>query len=316
MKEVIRMKKLNRILSSVLVVSLLISCFAMNVFAASKAHTVTIKPEKTEGLKAGDTLVIELIMDNTEKLVSCMYKLTYDTTAFSADTTKVSRLENCIDKTWLDGMKDTDGDWGYYLGNPTYNVATAGEMQFAWAGSQGVEADYAIDNRVIGKFNLIVKDGVADGTYTFSLTGNTMDSGENAKADMVTVPVTVTVGEGGSTTVAEEEFTVVDTAPTEAEYTFDGDKKVTLEDGATQLAVFGKNASKGLAAYDYGIIVGGVEFPGIADVPENSYWCIKLVAPKGVDADGNTFEGAYKVKSFIKTAEGTIYGTEVTANVQ
>ncbi len=302
MKEVIRMKKLNRILSSVLVVSVLISCFAMNVFAASKAHTVTIKPATTEGLKAGDTLVVELIMDNTEKLVSCQYSLTYDPTAFYADTTKPNRLENCIDKTWLDGMKDTDGDWGYYLGNPVYNVANAGTMEFSWAGTEGVEADYAMDNRVIGKFNLTVKDGVADGTYTFSLTGNTLDSGENSKADMVTVPVTVTVGEEEPD---EEVFEIKDTAAELA-----GNEKMKIKDETTGelkvvdatvaagdkvVAIFSKDIEDGndLAAESYGIIFGGKRYPGVAEVPDGYSWAVKLVGPASKLPAGNYTYGIF-----------------------
>lgn len=189
------MKKITKILSSVLAASMVISAFAMNAFADSKARTVTITPSKTEGIEAGETIVVEISMDNTEALVSCGYTLNYDTAAFEVDTTKVSRVEKCIDKTWLDGIKDTDGDWGYYLGNPTYNVATAGAMKFSWAGSEGVEAEYAMDNRVIGKFNINVKADAPDGEYVFSLSDAvTGDAGENSTADMVCAPVTVTVG--------------------------------------------------------------------------------------------------------------------------
>jgi hypothetical protein len=188
------MKKFSKILSSVLATSMVVSCFAMSAMAASKAHTVTIKPSKTEGLVAGETIVVELTMDNTEALVNTDYVLNYDTTAFEVNTTKVSRVEACIDKTWLDGIKDTDGDWGYYLGSPTYNVAEAGKFQFQWAGSEGIEAEYALDNRVIGKFNIIVKADAPNGEYAFTLTGKTMDAGENSTADIVCAPVTVKVG--------------------------------------------------------------------------------------------------------------------------
>jgi hypothetical protein len=182
------MKKFGKILSSVLAASMLISCFAMNVMAASKAHTVTIVPgEVVDGV-----LPVEVKIDNTEALVQCGYKLTYDSTVFTADTTKVSRVEKCIDKAWLDDIKDTDGDWAYYLGTPTYSVK-AGVFNFQWAGAEGVEADYAMDNRVIGKFYLNVADG-ANGTYTFSLTGDTMDAGETLPTDMICEDVTVTLG--------------------------------------------------------------------------------------------------------------------------
>ena len=187
------MKKFGKILSSVLAASMVVSAFAMNAFA-SKAHTVTVSADKTEGLVAGDTVTIELSMDNTEALASCDYVLAYDATAFVADTTKANRLEKYIDKAWMDGIKDTDGDWGYYLGSPTYAVSN-GEIKFAWAGAEGVEADYAMDNRVIGKFYLQVAEGAANGEYTFSLTGNTGDVGDNSKAAMVTNTVTVKVGE-------------------------------------------------------------------------------------------------------------------------
>lgn len=189
------MKKISKILSSVLAASLVLSCMAMNVMAASKAHVVTITPDKTEGIKAGDTVTIELTVDNTEALCNLGYALTYDATAFTADQTKVSRLEKCIDKAWLDDIKNSDGDWAYYLGNPTYNVKNAGEIKFSWAGAEGVEADYAVDNRVIGKFYLTVNEGVANGEYTFALTGTSMDGGENSKADIVCESVTVKVGE-------------------------------------------------------------------------------------------------------------------------
>lgn len=188
------MKKISKIISSVLAASLVLSCMAMNVMAASKAHTVTITPDKTEGLKAGDTVVVELTVDNTEALVSFGYTLNFDSSAFAADTTKVSRLEKCIDKAWMDGIKDTDGDWGYYLGSPTYKVYD-NKMDFQWAGQEGVEADYAMDNRVVGKFNLTVKDDVVDGEYTFTLTGFSLDAGENLESALVCESVTVKVGE-------------------------------------------------------------------------------------------------------------------------
>lgn len=193
------MKKFGKILSSVLAASMLVSAFAMNAMAASKAHTVTIKADKTEGLVAGDTVTIELAMDNTEALVQCGYVLTFDSTAFVADTTKVSRVEKCIDADWLKGIKDAEADWAYYLGNPTYKVS-ADNFNFQWAGAEGVEADYAVDNRVIGKFYLQVAEGAADGEYTFALTGLTMDAGENSTADMVSEPITVTVGDPAPTT--------------------------------------------------------------------------------------------------------------------
>lgn len=190
---------MKRFLSLILAVTLVASLFTVNVMAASKAHTITLSADKTTELKAGDTVTIEVRMDNTFDIKQCGYILTYDATAFTVDTTKVSRLEKCIDKTWLDGMKDPDGDWSYYLGNPTYNVGIAGEINFQWAGGAnggiGVDdASYIRDNRLIGKFYLQVAENVADGTYTFALTGTTTDGSEEYGADMVCAPITVKVG--------------------------------------------------------------------------------------------------------------------------
>lgn len=212
---------MKKFLSLILALTLVASLFTVNVMAASKAHTVTITADKTTELAAGDIVTIEVAIDNTEALVACQYELTYDATAFTADQTKVSRLEKCIDSAWMTDIKNADGDWAYYLGNPTYNVKNAGKMSFAWGGSEGVEADYAVDNRVIGKFYLTVADGVADGEYTFTLTGNTTDAGENSKADMVVTPVTVTVG-------AAEEEEVVEVGGTTAAAT----NGVASEDGS------------------------------------------------------------------------------------
>lgn len=206
------MKKITKILSSVLAASMVISACAMNVFAASTAHTVTISADKTTALAAGDTVTVEVIMDNTLNLASVEYKLNYDTNIFTADTTKVppipTGVPNCVDSTWLTGIKDTSKNWAMFLGTPTFNVDTAGVMAFSWAGSYAIMDGYQETDKVIGKFKLKVKDGIANGTTgELSLIGNTMDGGENSTADMVCVPVTVTVG----TPAPEKEDVVIAT---------------------------------------------------------------------------------------------------------
>ncbi len=134
-------------------------------------------------------------------------------------------------------------------------------------------------------------------------------------ADVVTIATTPY--EGGSTAVKEEEFVtpVTVATPEQKDFNYDG-SNVTIGEGATQIAVFGKNPSAGLKAYYYGITVNGIEFPGIADVGAGQYWCIKLVAPNGVDADGDKFIGNYTVDSYVITETGTLNGGAVSVNVQ
>lgn len=192
------MKKFSKILSSVLAASMIMSYCAINALAASTAHTVTISASKTTGIEAGDSVVITLTIDNTENLVGCGYKLNYSTTAFSVDTTKSGRNpENYIDKTWLNDIKDTEADWAYYLGNPSYSptstaAGVAGQISFAWAGQTGVESEYAVNDRVIGKFTFTANEN-ATGDYTFSLDADssTRDDGENSTAALTATPLTV-----------------------------------------------------------------------------------------------------------------------------
>lgn len=200
------MKKISKILSSILAVSMVISCCAISAFAGT-VHTATITVKDAEGnavttgLKAGDVVTVEVSIDNTSGINSCGYQLNYDNTVFTADTTKVSRLEKCIDSAWMSDIKDTEGDWAYYLNAPTYKVNTdIGYFNFQWAGTSGVEAEYAVANRVIGKFYLTVKDGVADGTEaTFELVDATTGSdNENDSPAMNVAPVKVTVGSGST----------------------------------------------------------------------------------------------------------------------
>lgn len=186
---------MKKFLSLILAITLVASLFTVNVMAA---NTVTIVPSKTEKLVAGESITVEVKIDTTLGLTACDYELVYDQSGLEIDTTKNGRIPTYLDKTWLDGMNDTDGDWGYYLGSPQYTPGAAeaetGKIAFAWAGSEAVEADYAVANRVIGKFTVKVKADAADGSYQLSLTGNTMIDGANMA--IVSTPVTVTVGEG------------------------------------------------------------------------------------------------------------------------
>lgn len=208
------MKKITKILSSVLAASMVVSAFAMNAFAASKVHELTISASKTTELAAGDTVVVEVVIDNTNNVDALEYRLAYDTNVFEIDTTKSGRdPEKYLDKTWFNEIKSTDGNWGYYFETPTYSptstaAGVAGEIYFGYASTTAVEADYQDNNLVVGKFNFTVKADAPNGETTLSLKGaNTKDGGEVLPVDCTTTPITLTVG----TPAPEKEDVVIAT---------------------------------------------------------------------------------------------------------
>lgn len=196
------MKKFAKILSSVLAASMVVSCFAMNAFAASKAHTATVTVDKTTGLKAGDTLTVELKIDSTLNICTAGYALNYDKTAFEVDTTiTTDEIEAYIDADWYyDEITGSRKAWFKALGSPTYN-ATEDSIKWSWASKSGVASDTS--DYTIGKFYLKVKDSAPDGTYNIGLAEGvsnsyTGDIGENTKAELTSTPVAITVGSGST----------------------------------------------------------------------------------------------------------------------
>lgn len=224
------MKKIGKILSSVLAVSMLISSFAMSAFAAEPTkRTLTINPSKKEGLTQGEAFTVEIAIDKTESLSALDYELFYDKDVFEVDSTTgwmsmkdFLNHENYIDQTWYDTMKGEA--FGAILSQSVFNTKTDHSIFAAFAGSQGIPSAVNATNYVVGKFNFKVKSDAANGTYEFSLTGSSGDGGIVSSTDINSTPVNVTVGQ--STTKAYFEATLTwgikAKANTGVEFIFDG----------------------------------------------------------------------------------------------
>lgn len=197
------MKKISKILSSVLAASLIASCFVTSVLAGTP-RTITLATDKTEGLKAGDTVVVTVKIDKTENLSSCGYALAFDATAFDVDTTKgwmsmkdYGMHENFADQAWYDAMKGEP--FGSIL-NPSFSYPEAGLIKFAGAGSMGIPAPVAAADYLIGKYIFTVKSDAVNGDYEFKLNDliadcYTSEPGENAGTALTGNVLKVTVGE-------------------------------------------------------------------------------------------------------------------------
>lgn len=189
---------MKKIISSILAASFIFAACAMNVMAAPTSRTLSVKATPATELKAGDTVTVEVVLDKTLDLFNADYTLSFDPAVFSIDTEKESRLEKYIDSAWYstsgDGIRNPDGDFAYYLGNPTYGQGS-GYITFAWGGSTpagaGVEAEYAKTDKVIGKFYLTVASVPASGSSELTITGHTGGYKENTGDTVTTVPATV-----------------------------------------------------------------------------------------------------------------------------
>ena len=277
------MKKLNKILSSVLAASMVISCCAINAFAASKTHTVTITPSKTEALVAGtDTVTVTITLDDTENLQACGYRLVYDTNAFDIDETKgwmsmkdYQMHQNYIDQTWYDQMKSDP--FGSILSTLSISEdKAAGTITFGCAGNMGIPAAVKTTNYTIGKFTFTVKANAADGDYTFTLTDDeTKDGGENAGAALDFESVTVTVGEPApaktTPAVTISEKTAGTTQGFLATCVVDSSKNYPVN-GITINFANNKDDMKGLMAYTFTKVEAGtIKYAvNVENVPEGT----------------------------------------------
>lgn len=228
------MNSIKKILSSTLAATVVLSCCAINVFAAPSAHTYTVSADKTEGLVAGDTVTVEVKIDSTENIFSAGYELYFDPAVFNIDTASGGRgkPKKYIDTEFNTNISDTNGPWGWYLGAPTVGEsATDGFIKYGWGGNtgagSGVIADDNLDNYTIGKFFLTVKDGVANGNTEITIAGSTFGYGENTQDTMTYVPLTLTVGTPGPSII---EVTGITLDKTEATIDLaNEDKTVTLK---------------------------------------------------------------------------------------
>lgn len=192
---------MKKIISSILAASFIFAACAMNVMAAPTERTLSVKTTPATELKSGDTVTVEVVLDKTLGLFSADYTLSFDPAVFDLNTTKVSKLESYIDSTWYatsgDGIRNAEGDFAYYLGNPTKNASPEeGWIFFGWSGDtnagEGVSSEDAKTDRVIGKFYLTVKSVPASGSSELTITGHTGGYKENTGDTVTTVPATVT----------------------------------------------------------------------------------------------------------------------------
>ena len=211
------MKRISRFLSSALASMFVISCCAMTALAAPSSHTYTVSADKTENLKAGDVVTVEVKIDSTQGIFSAGYSLEFDPTVFTIDTTSGGRGKplKYIDETFNTNISDLNGAWGWYLGAATIGQsAEEGYITYGWGGNtsagSGVIADDNQTNYTIGKFFLSVKENAPQGETSFTISGKTYGFKENT-ADTMTYyyePKKLTVGSGSSdpkgTAITEE----------------------------------------------------------------------------------------------------------------
>ena len=208
------MKKFTKILSLVLAVSLIVSLFTVNVMAATQ-RTATIKiydscdvdtRQEITTAKAGDTICVEITVDDTKNLEQIGYAMSYDADAFVADLTLDSdEYETYLDADWyyehFENKKGDYKDWFNTFGTPSFTPSSTatgvkGVMNFQWAAESGLATSY--ENFIIGKFELTVADD-ANGKYSFSFvesneTTVTTTAGEDW-SPFVANTATLTVGE-------------------------------------------------------------------------------------------------------------------------
>lgn len=197
------MKKINKFLTSFLAVSVLVSCFVASSFAATKARTFTIKADKTEGLKAGDIVTIEVQADELLHSWNAGYTVYFDPAVFTLNTESGGRgkPKKYVDEAWFNEVNDQNGIIGWYWGvSRTENAnADTGEIACAWLGNtsagEGVTESDNQKDYAIGRYFLIVKEGAPAGKTQITVDGKTAGFGENSADSMTYVPATLTVGE-------------------------------------------------------------------------------------------------------------------------
>lgn len=141
--------------------------FGVNVSAEGKVHNVTIVPSATT-LSAGETLSVEIVIDNTENICGIGYSLKFDPNVFSVNTENylgLSDVPQFVDKVWYDSYNKLPSSKTFLINSFTYydniNVILANVIGFSKGNST--------DNMTIGKFALKVKEGVSIGATSLSL---------------------------------------------------------------------------------------------------------------------------------------------------
>lgn len=214
------MKKIAKIISSAIAVTMMVSAFAINSFAAD-ARTLTLEKYRADGttaiaetdtISAGETIVIKVVLDDNVNINACRYLLKYDTTAFSIDRVNYTRDSNFrqnipayIDIDWFEDSYD----WTWYrtLSNVVFSPTTTaagvdGQISMSAAGTSAIESLDQVENLVIGYFNFTAVDDIAAGqSFEFSIDESASYTGivENGTTNQIYVdssPITVaTAGE-------------------------------------------------------------------------------------------------------------------------
>lgn len=221
------MKRVSKILTSILAVSTLVSCFAVSSFAASKARTYTVVADKTEGLVAGDVVTIEVQADELLHSWNAGYTIYFDPDVFTLDTESGGRgkPKKYVDTAWDAEVKSADGIIGWYWGaaRTSNEDLEAGTITVGWSGNteagEGVTATDNMTDYAIGKYFLIVKDDAPKGETEITVDGATYGFGENSADPMTYVSAKVKVGEDAPEEPEEPE---TKTLGYEAELAYDG----------------------------------------------------------------------------------------------
>ncbi len=304
------MKLFKKSLILLVVVTMIIS----SVTAFADFSEITLA-KSADTVAAGETITISADFGSLVNAKGMEIHFTYDEKSFSIDASdnedynfgtskKPVYYPNYFEGSLLENMFDEmsifKNLWTTFECNATGNtVSVTSTDTGGYIIEEGDDAEDMYPYNIIG-INFIANDDIEAGTYTFTVIAKVSD----ANAGVITSTKDVTVTVEGDEPEEDEIFDTVDPkaandAITVGDVIGEGKGAIELKTGATQLAVFGKAPAGGLKAKEYGIMFGDLKFPGIVDVTENQIWCIKLVAPEGVNDDDTAFSGEYTYKAYI-----------------
>ncbi|OQB14372.1 MAG: Internalin-A precursor [Firmicutes bacterium ADurb.Bin193] len=205
-------KTAKSILSFVIIASMILSLGAVSISADSVARNATIALSANSG-EEGDTVKVDVSIENTEGIASIGYTLSFDPNVFEISSGIYQdimddegwEVPQVVDRAWADYYLGLSGGkkWSSFLFgvNAANGTITVGAIR-----GTGITAANNIDNMVVGSFNLTVKEGATVGETSITLNNaETADAGQSLGAAMIFTPVTFTVlGEPEPT----EEYTV------------------------------------------------------------------------------------------------------------
>ena len=304
-------KKVRSIFSLAVAFCMIFSLAAVNVSAASVARNaiITLSDETAE---AGDTIIVNVNLSNTENVLTIGYRLSFDPNVFSIDTDTNEDYEtpNCIDADFLDYYYSLTA--GRRVGATLAFGANPEEGTISVGGTRtsGVSAANNINDKLIGGFVLTVKSDAILGDTTITLIdASTSDAGESFGAPMIFTPVTFTVAGGAVNEDQDAPTGLVGVAPTVA----GNDGKITgtstlmeykLSTDPTYTACAGAEIT-GLAAGTYNVRYAAKE--GFNAGADATVTVPAYVPPANQDQDAPT--GLVGVAPTVAGNDGKITGT-------